>query len=50
MTDAHDGTSLSDVLMEADISQKKSEVCENSYGDDVFFRSKMICANDPGEL
>ena len=43
-------TILPDVLMETEVSQKKSEVCENSYGDDVFFRSKMICANDPGEL
>ena len=36
-------------LMETEVSQK-SEICENSYGDDVFFPSKMICANDPGEF
>ena len=46
--DSYD-TILPDVLMETEITQKRSEICENSYGDDVFFRSKMICANDPGE-
>lgn len=29
---------LTDVLMEAEIKQKPSEMCENTYGDDVFFR------------
>lgn len=48
-TDSYE-TLLPDVLMETEITQKRSEVCENSYGDDVFFRSKMICANDPGEF
>lgn len=41
---------LPDVLMETEIIQRKSDVCENAYGDDVFFRSKMICANDEGKF
>lgn len=47
-TDRYDLSILPDVLMETEITQKKSSICENSYGDDVFFRSKNICANDEG--
>lgn len=48
--DRYDLSKLPDVLMETDIRQKKPDICENAYGDDVFFRSKMICANDAGEF
>lgn len=48
--DRYDTRILPDVLMETEISQKKPEICENSYGDDVFLRSKMICANEEGKL
>ena len=49
-TDKYDLEILPGVLIETEITQKRSDVCENAYGDDVFFRSKMICANEAGKF